>query len=191
MKKTLCLKYRQTFKTTEFILKERKSRYQTRIFSVKKISSPSKWCENVEWKWMQRHTSDIYRKNFYVPSNAFINKNWVFVQDNALSHRSNLVQDFLQEILNSYFIKTHEWPPSSPDCSSQDYFFWNKGKEKVNENRLNKLVENKRDVKKWIKSIWKDIAFSLPEIWGAIKQFAGRLKSFKEREGPCLKIIYG
>ena len=27
---------------TEFILKERKTRYQTRIFSIKKISSPSK-----------------------------------------------------------------------------------------------------------------------------------------------------
>ena len=39
-------------------------------------------------------------------------KNCIFVQDNAPSHRSNLVQDFLQETLNSGFIKTHEWPPS-------------------------------------------------------------------------------
>ena len=88
MKKALCLKYEQTFKATEFILKERKTRYQTRIFSIKKISSPSKWwyqlvwhrmgqpnhflLMDVEWKWMQRHTSDIYRKNFYLPFNAFI-----------------------------------------------------------------------------------------------------------------------
>ena len=41
-------------------------------------------------------------------------KNWIFVQDNAPSHCLNLVQDFLQETLNSRFIKTHEWPPSSP-----------------------------------------------------------------------------
>ena len=47
-------------------------------------------------------------------------KNWIFVQDNALSHRSNLVQDFLQETRNSSFIKTHEWPPSSPDCNPLD-----------------------------------------------------------------------
>ena len=40
MKKTLRLKHRQTFKLTEFILKERNTRYQTRIFSIKKISSP-------------------------------------------------------------------------------------------------------------------------------------------------------
>ena len=39
-------------------------------------------------------------------------KNWIFVQDNTPSHRSNLVQDLLQETLNSGFIKTHEWPPS-------------------------------------------------------------------------------
>ena len=89
IKKTLRLKYRQTFKTTEFILKERKTRYQTRIFSFKKISSPSRWWYQLvwhgigqpnhflsmdeEWKWMQKHTSDMYRKNFYLPFNAFIN----------------------------------------------------------------------------------------------------------------------
>ena len=27
-------------------------------------------------------------------------KNWIFVQDNELSHRSNPVQDFIQETLN-------------------------------------------------------------------------------------------
>ena len=35
-------------------------------------------------------------------------KSWIYVQDNAPSHRSNLVQDFLSETLKSYFIK---WPP--------------------------------------------------------------------------------
>ena len=48
-------------------------------------------------------------------------KNWIFVQDNVPSHRSNIVQDSLQETLNSRFIKTHEWPPSSPDCNPLDY----------------------------------------------------------------------
>ena len=82
---------------------------------------------------MQRHTRDIYRKNFYLPFNAFINikigqEN---AQENAPSHRSNLVQDFLQETLHSRFIKTHEWPPSSPDSNPLDYYFWNKMKEKL------------------------------------------------------------
>ena len=64
-------------------------------------------------------------------------------------------------------------------------------KEKVYENRLNKPFENKRELKKWIESVWKDITFSLPEIQRAIKQFAGRLKVVKEREGQCIKMIYG
>ena len=77
-------------------------------------------------------------------------KNWIIVQDNAPSHCSNLVQDFLQETLNSSFIKTHEWPPSLPDCNPLDYYFWNKVKEKVYENRLNKPFENAKELKKWI-----------------------------------------
>ena len=47
----------------------------------------------------------------------YIRKNWIFEQDNVPSHRSNLVQDFLQEAINSFFIKTYEWLPSSPDCN--------------------------------------------------------------------------
>ena len=58
-------------------------------------------------------------------------------------------------------------------------------KEKLSENRLNEPFENKRELKKRIKSVWKDIAFSLPEIRRAMKQFAGRLKAVKEREGQC------
>ena len=64
-------------------------------------------------------------------------------------------------------------------------------KEKVYENRLNKPFENKRELKKWIESVWKDITFSLPEIRRAIKQFAGRLKAVKERKDQCIKMIYG
>ena len=64
-------------------------------------------------------------------------------------------------------------------------------KEKLSENRLNEPFENERELKKWIKSVWKDIAFSLPEIRRAMKQFAGRLKAVKEREGQCIKMIYG
>ena len=100
-------------------------------------------------------------------------------------------EDFLQETINLRFIKTHEWPPSSPNCNSLDYYFWNKVKEKVYKNRLNKPFENSRELKKRIKSVWKDIAFSLQEIQRAVKQFAGRLKVVNEREVQCIKMIYG
>ena len=64
-------------------------------------------------------------------------------------------------------------------------------KEKVYENRLNKPFQNERESKKLIESVWKDIAFNLPEIRSAIKRFAGRLKAVKEREGQYIKMIYG
>ena len=64
-------------------------------------------------------------------------------------------------------------------------------KEKEYENRLNKLFKNERKLKKGIESVWKDIAFNLPEIRRAVKQFAERLKAVKEREIQCIKMIHG
>ena len=61
------------------------------------------------------------------------NESWKFIQDSTPYHRSNLVQNFLRERLHSRFIKSSEWPPSSPDCNPLDYHFWNKIKEKVYE----------------------------------------------------------
>ena len=120
---------------------------------------------DVEWKWMQKHASNIYRKNFHLPFNVFINVQIGFLcKTTHQSHLSNPVQDILQEALNSRFIKTHEWPQWSPDCNPLDYYFWNKVNEKVYENRLNKPFENDKELKKRILSVWKDIAFSLPEI---------------------------
>ena len=58
-------------------------------------------------------------------------------------------------------------------------------------NRLSKPFENEEELKKRIESAWKDIAFNLPEIWRTIKQFAVKLKAIKEREGQCIKMIYG
>ena len=55
----------------------------------------------------------------------------------------------------------------------------NKVKEKVYKNRLNKPLENERELKKRIESVSKYIAFSLPEIQRAMKQFVGRLKAVK------------
>ena len=57
-------------------------------------------------------------------------KNWIFGQDNTSSHRPNPIQDFLQETLNSSFIKPHEWPPSSPIVIPSIIVFGIKGNEK-------------------------------------------------------------
>ena len=39
------------------------------------------------------------------------------VQDSTPSHRSNLVQDFLEKALKCRFAKCVGWPPSSPDVN--------------------------------------------------------------------------
>ena len=75
---------------------------------------------------------------------------WIFPQDSAPSHRSNLVQNFLKEKLGSKLIKHAECPPSSPDCSLLDYHFWNKIKEKVYENRFGQPFKSEDKLKKKI-----------------------------------------
>ena len=73
---------------------------------------------------MQSPTTEHLQKQL-LPSirQLFTHDQWIFFQDSAPSHRSNLVQNFLQETLNKRFIKSSEWPPSSPDCNLMDYFF--------------------------------------------------------------------
>ena len=177
MKKTLCLKYQQTFKTAEFILKERKTRHQMRIFSIKQISSPSKWwyqlvwhgmgkrnhflLMDVDWKRMQIRTSDIYRKNFYLLFNTFINIKIGFVYKTMYHHTVQTLYKIFYKKHSIHILSKHKnGPPCHLTAIPLISFFWNKVKEKVYESRLNKPVENKRDVKKWIKSVWKDIVAS-------------------------------
>ena len=59
------------------------------------------------------------------------NNNFIFIQDNAPSHRAKVFQNFLQEELKSRFAANTKWPPSSPGCNPLDYYFWNEVKEKV------------------------------------------------------------
>ena len=69
---------------------------------------------------------------------------WMFVQDSALSRRSNLVQDFLEKSLKHRFVKCVEWPPSSPDVNPLDYFFWDLVKTKVNQGRAGEPFSSER-----------------------------------------------
>jgi len=50
-------------------------------------------------------------------------------------------------------VKTSEWPPSSPNCNSLDYFLWDKIKAKVYEDSLNVLFQNEEELKMKIKCL--------------------------------------
>ncbi len=45
---------------------------------------------------------------------------YIFMQDSAPSHTSNLVQEWCQEHLNGFWLKDL-WPPSSPDLNPMDF----------------------------------------------------------------------
>ena len=116
---------------------------------------------------------------------------WIFLQDSTPSHRSNLVQNFLKERLVSKFIKHTEWLPSSPDYNPLEYDFWNKIKEKVQEDRFGQPFKSEGELKKKITKALSEVGQDLPEIRKAIKQFAPRLACVKEKSGECIKMIFG
>ena len=116
--------------------------------------------------------------------------NWIFIQDGAPSHRSNLVQSFLTEKLKNRFVKATEWPPSSPDCNPLDYFFWDKIKLKVYEGLLNTSFQNEEELINRIKKVWKEEASDVGNIRKAIKQFVKRLRAVEEKEGQSIKMLY-
>lgn len=54
----------------------------------------------------------------------FGNHPWLFTQDGAAPHTSNLTQQWLQT--NGVpFLDKHGWPPRSPDCNPLDFTVWN------------------------------------------------------------------
>ena len=121
-----------------------------------------------------------------------MNRNdWIFVQDSAPSHRSNLVQDFLYETLNKQFIKHNKWPPTSPDCNPLDYHFWDKIKLKVYRDRFNKAFENENELKKKIRKVCHEMSNpnELSESQKTLKQFLPRLSAVQEKDGQCIKML--
>ena len=54
-------------------------------------------------------------------------RNFIFMQDGAPSHTSNVVQELLKEELGSRFLDKTEWPPDSHDANPMDYFFLERG----------------------------------------------------------------
>jgi len=127
-----------------------------------------------------------------IPSVAklFPHENWIFLQDGAPSHGSNLVQGFMEERLRKRFVKKTDWPPSSPDCNPLDYYFWDAVKAEVYRGRLNNPFENEEQLKRKIKSVWKKIGSNHEIIRKALKQFLPRVRTVNENNGGCIKLFY-
>ena len=118
-------------------------------------------------------------------------KDWIFVQDGASSHTSNLVQGFLKDTLKKRFISKTEWPPSSPDVNPLDYYFWDAVKTKVYAGRKGRPFQNERELQQKIRTVWRECANDIVPIRKAIKQFVPRLKAIGIKKGYSTKMLFG
>ena len=118
-----------------------------------------------------------YLKKKLFPATKKLGKcdDWIFVQDSAPSHRSNLAQHFLEKTVKRLFIKCVEEPPSSPDVNPLDYLFWDLVKTKVCQCRAGEPFSSEEELQTKIKAVWKDCATDLKPLRKTIKQFVPRL----------------
>ena len=98
------------------------------------------------------------------------------------SHRSNLVQDFLEKTLKQRLVSCAEWPTSSPDVNPLDYFFWDLLKTKVYQGRAREPFSSEEELKAKIKAVWRDCAKDLKPLRKAIDQFVPRLRAAEENK---------
>ena len=101
---------------------------------------------------------------------------WVWQQDSAPCHVSNVSMECLQE--HCYDVVTKDqWPPSSPDLNPMDYFVWG-----YLEAHTNRRPHTTKD--SLIASI-KEHCASLPRdlVTKACSRFRGRIEAVIEAEG--------
>jgi transposase len=84
----------------------------------------------------QKVNSEVYltvMKDVVKPwmENIARGRHYVFQQDGAPAHTSNVTQSWLRENLPEFWEK-EVWPPCSPDCNPLDYFVWSVCERDVN-----------------------------------------------------------
>ena len=72
-----------------------------------------------------------------------------------------------------------------------DYLFWDLVKKKVYQGRAGEPFSLEEELKTKINAVWKDCATDLKPLRKAIKQFVPRLQAAEEKQGYCIKIIFG
>ena len=134
----------------------------------------------------QKHLSKQLLPNL---DKIYPDRKYIFAQDGATSHTAKTTQEYLKERLGKGgFLKSTEWPPSSPDCNVLDYYFWNKLSGKVYEGRTTPF-ENVEMLEKRIRQVWKS-AIEMVEIRKAIQQFRRRLRAVVFSNGQPIKTLF-
>ena len=149
----------------------------------------------LKFRFETRVTGAYYTKHLskdLIPAceKLYKNNDFIFMQDGATSHTSNLCQNFLKEKLGKErFVDKTEWPPKSPDLNVLDYYFWDRVQNKVYEGRTIPF-DNLGQLKRRIKNVWYDTA-ELDEIQRSVLQFRKRLIAVVANKGGPIKSYYG
>lgn len=107
-------------------------------------------------------------------------RRYVFQQDGAPAHTSDLVQKYLKETVDAFWPKEY-WPPNSPDLNPLDYYVWS-----VCERDTNKVRHPNTDsLKKAIQSQFRKMRGA--ELKGACQRFRQRLEAVVEADGGYIE----
>ena len=115
---------------------------------------------------------------------------WIFAKDSAPSDRLNMAQDVLEKTLKRRLVKYLEWSSSSPELNPLDYFLGDLVKTKIYQDRAGELFSSEERLKTKM-AVWKDCATDLKLLRKSIKQFVPRLRAVEEKQGYCIKMIFG
>ena len=100
----------------------------------------------------------------------------------------HLIKDFLKKKLKPCFIRGKEWPPSSPDINSLDYFYWDFVKTEVYEKRLGKSFASEEELRK----IYLIYLCEWPNTDKKSNQIiVPRMKAVEEKQESCIKMLFG
>jgi inhibitor of nuclear factor kappa-B kinase subunit alpha len=106
----------------------------------------------------------------------FKNRQWTFQQDSAPAHSAKTNQSWCEVNLPD-FIKSSDWPSSSPDLNVMDYAIWG-----ILEARINATKHRSLDsLKQALHREWKKL--SMHEIRTSINSWCSRLQACVDAEG--------
>jgi len=106
----------------------------------------------------------------------FLSNKWVFQQDGAKPHTSNIAQKYCNNNLHK-FINKNQWPPNSPDLNPLDYFYWNAVVRNISINKYAKYDEFKAEISKACEKVDQN------HIKKSVQSFTNRVRKVEEAQG--------
>lgn len=111
-------------------------------------------------------------------NSLFGSRDWIFQQDGATSHTSNVSQNWCKNNFKIFLNKTH-WPANSPDLNPLDYYFWDAVVKKIKINKKKKC--SKDEFYEKIKSAVGSVCGT--HIKNAVSCFSQRVRKVENAAG--------